>query len=494
MNLAIRVYDTIQQYHMIDAGDRIIVGVSGGADSICLLHVLRELQGRLQVELRAVHVHHGLRETAERDARYTKACCEAWGIPLRIVYADVRREAAERKQGLEETGREIRYAVMKEECGVWKEQARKETEKEAEKKTEKETRKGPDAGRFRIAVAHHREDCAETVLLNLCRGSSLSGLAGIRGAREEIIRPLIDCSRQDIEEYLRKRGIAWCTDETNADPGYTRNYLRGVILPGLKEHVNSKTAEHICRTAEDLQEAEDFLQQETQKARMACLCADTEEVYSRQRLLGLHPYLRRRVLYAALQDAAGGARDLTFSQVEEMEKLLEGTGTSSVDLPGGRQARMVYDRFRITGRQEDNGREDGDGAPLPMTPEAYAARVFAFDGDLTKIPRGAYTKWFDYDKIGQFPTFRTRQQGDRMAVAAEAHKKLTRIMVDRKIPAALRAGIVLPAAGHEILWMPGGPVHREYLITEGTRTVLELRLRGNGFDDGGKEWTRRSQC
>lgn len=468
MNLEQRVYDTIRQHHMIDAGDHIIVGVSGGADSICLLHVLRELQGRLQMELRAVHVHHGLRETAERDALYTKACCEAWGIPLRTVYADVRKEAAGRKQGLEETGRDIRYAVMREECGSWREQT--------EKGTEAATENPAAPGGFRIAVAHHREDCAETVLLNLCRGSSLSGLAGIRGTRGQIIRPLIGCSRRDIESYLRERDIAWCTDETNADLGYTRNYLRGVILPGLREHVNGQTAEHICRTAQDLQEAEDFLEQETQRARSACLCGEGEETYSRRELLGLHPYLRRRVLYAALREAAGGARDLTFSQVEEMERLLEGTGTASVDLPGNLQARMVYDRFRIAGRQEQGGRENEDGTGLPMTPEAYAARVFPFAGDLSKIPRGAYTKWFDYDKIGQFPTFRTRRQGDRMAIAADAHKKLARIMVDRKIPAALRERIVLPAAGREILWVPGGPVHREYRITEGTETVLELTL------------------
>ena len=468
MNLQDRVYDTIRQHHMIDAGDHIIVGVSGGADSICLLHVLWELQGRLQMELRAVHVHHGLRETAERDALYTKTCCEAWGIPLRTVYADVRREAAERKQGLEETGRDIRYAVMRAESGSWKEQ----TERAAETRTENDAAPGG----FRIAVAHHREDCAETVLLNLCRGSSLSGLAGIRSTRGEIIRPLIDCDRRDIESYLREQGIAWCTDETNADLGYTRNYLRGVILPGLREHVNGRTAEHLCRTAQDLQEAEDFLQQETQKARSACLCGEGEEIYSRRQLLGLHPYLRRRVLYAALREAAGGARDLTFSQVEEMERLLEGTGTASVDLPGNLQARMVYDRFRITGREEQDRSENEDGTWLPMTPEAYAARLLPFAGDLSKIPRGAYTKWFDYDKIGQFPTFRTRRQGDRMAVAADAHKKLARIMVDRKIPAALRERIVLPAAGREILWVPGGPVHQEYRITEGTETVLELTL------------------
>jgi tRNA(Ile)-lysidine synthase len=482
MNLEARVYDTIHRQHMITPGDHIVIGVSGGADSICLLHVLKELKERLQVELRAVHVHHGLRERAEQDADYTQSCCRQWGIPLRVVYADVRREAEQRGRSIEETGRDIRYAWMEQERTDW----------EREETLQKEGEEGAPGGSFRIAVAHHKEDCAETVLLNLCRGSSLAGLTGIRGMREEIIRPLIDCSREEIEDYLRKYGIGWCTDETNQDYAITRNYLRGKIIPGLQDHVNSRAVEHLCRTAEDLQEAEDFLRQQTKEALSACCLIQggsgiqsTHAIYSRKGIQGLHPYLKRRVLYAALLQAAGGARDLTYSHVEELERFLCSSGSGTLDLPGGLQAEKVYDRFEIGKRTGANAQKDlrDDRRRLPISEKDYEVRVFSFSGDISQIPRGSYTKWLDYDKIGQFPTFRRRQPSDRMAIRGGAHKKLARIMVDLKIPVSLREQVILPAADKEILWMPGGPIHADYMVTEETKNILELKLHIDKAED-----------
>ena len=461
MNAVTCVYDTIVQYHMTDPGDRIVVGVSGGADSICLLHILKQLEHRLQVELRAVHVHHGLRETAERDAEYTRACCERWGIPLHVFYVDAAKEAEKRGRSVEETGRDLRYASMQQECADW----------------EQEDRIGgclPEGGTpgYRIAVAHHREDCAETVLFHLCRGSSLAGLTGIRGCRGTIIRPLIRCSRQEIEEYLQGRDISWCTDETNAEYTYTRNYLRGEILPRLQGHVNRQATEHICRTAQDVQEAEDFLQEETQRALTGCRLDGRG--YSRRKIRTLHPYMRRRVLYAVLLEAAGGARDLTGRHVEELEGLLEGSGTGFLDLPGNLRAAAVYDLLRI---ESTTGGDGINAKLLPLSPKDYEMRCFPFCGDLSQIPRGAYTKWLDYDKIGRFPTLRTRQQGDRIAISEGKHKKLTRVMIDQKIPALLRDRVVLPAKGQDILWMPGGQIHADYRVEAATRNILELVLR-----------------
>ena len=496
-SLGMKVSDVMQNRHMVSSGDHIVVGVSGGADSICLLHVLSECRARLQLELRAVHVHHGLRKTADRDEEYTRECCEKWNIPLTVIHVKAQEEAARRGRSIEETGRDLRYAAMRQVLASWQKEgsgyeARSDIEPtcgskaaaSGEKEGENESGFTPHTQHdgWHIAVAHHLEDSAETVLLNLSRGSSLAGLTGIHGMQGDIIRPLICCSRAEIEAYLRANSISWCTDETNDQDTYTRNFIRHHILPALTANVNDKAAEHISRTAEDLQEAEDFLQSETQKAMAACRQGSA---YSKNKLLTLHPYLRRRVLYAMLLEAAGAARDLTYKHVEELGRLLESTGTGSVDLPGGLQAVLSYDRL-IIGR-ENLTDDPGRGWEGLLRREDYEIRVLPFDGDMTRIPSGPYTKWLDYDKIGQFPTFRTREPGDKMAISQEHSKKLTRIMIDQQIPEPIRDRIVLPAAGQSILWLPGYRIGADYRVGTETRTILELHAAGWESRQGGHD-------
>ena len=506
MNLETQVFNTIQKFHMISPDDQVIVGISGGADSVCLLLVLKNLAKRLQIGIRAVHVHHGLRKTADRDEVFTRDLCGRLGISLHVVHADVRGEAARRHRSIEETGREIRYEAFQS-C--------------AEKAAAESNRNS------RIAVAHHREDSAETVLMNLCRGTSLAGLGGIlpvsgrsaqpvrsvRSARSvepaecapsvPVIRPLIDCGRKDIEEYLREHGQTWCTDETNVELVYTRNYVRNVILPELAAHVNEQAVSHISRTAEDLREAEEFLSgltwqslescrlgngmpedvsktAEQVRTSVSCSAADEplemtpgrnggQSAYSAERLLALEPYLRRRVLYAILKEAAGGGRDLTFAQVEELQKLLQTTGSHQVSLPGGLIACKEYDVLQL--------RKDLDRNLLwPTCREAYEMRVFPYAGDPAAIPHGTYTKWFDYDKIATFLTFRTRRTDDRMGLEDHRYKKLTRMMIDAKIPASVRDRMLLPADGDRILWLPGGRISAEHQVDASTRTILELSI------------------
>ena len=538
MNLETQVFDTIQKFHMISPGDQVIVGISGGADSVCLLLVLKNLAKRLQIGIRAVHVHHGLRKTADRDEEFTSDLCGSLGIPLHVVHADVRGEAVRRHRSIEETGREIRYEAFQS-C--------------AEKASAESNRNS------RIAVAHHREDSAETVLMNLCRGTSLAGLGGIlpvsgKSAQHvrsiqsveptksvqsapsvPVIRPLIDCGRNDIEAYLREHGQTWCTDETNAELVYTRNYVRNVILPELTAHVNEQCVSHISRTAEDLREAEEFLSGLTRQSMESCRlgngtpedasktagqvrtsvsCSAADEplemtpgrnggkaAYSAERLLALEPYLRRRVLYAILKEAAGGGRDLTFAQVEELQKLLQTTGSHQVSLPGGLIACKEYGVLRLQREPDTEGNISltPDGSPLqipgskrsadepwrgesdqslpwPTCREAYTMRVFPYAGDPAAIPHGTYTKWFDYDKIATLLTFRTRQTDDRMALEDHRYKKLTRMMIDAKIPASVRDRMLLPADGDRILWLPGGRISAEHQVDASTRTILELSI------------------
>ncbi len=473
MKLEQKVAKDIVQFHMLTPGDRVIAGVSGGADSVCLLLVLKRLEERFKTEIRAVHIHHGLRAAADADEEFVRRLCRSLDVPLHVYHADVWSEAAKRGRSIEETGRDIRCESFCREAKLWEQQ--------------QEGRAYP-----KIAVAHHQEDCAETVLMNLCRGTSLAGLSGIRpvSTKENVtfIRPLIDCTREEIEEYLRGTGQSWCTDETNAEDVYTRNYVRGHILPELNDNVNPGTTRHLCRTARDLQEAENFLQNLTDRTRVSCRIQDDAPVYSAADLQRVEPYLQRRVLYAILAEAMGGLRDISFAHVEELQKLLAANGSCSICLPGGLTACREYDRLRVV--QKEAGTElrwTELERCCPQNKEDYSVRVFPYNGRAEDIPKGPYTKWFDYDKMAELLSFRTRQTGDRITLEPEKSKKLTRIMIDMQIPAPMRSRIVLPADGSQILWIPGGRVNYNYLVESTTQNILELTVRCCGQTTGRRE-------
>ena len=464
MKLEQKVEREILQFHMLTPGDRIVTGVSGGADSVCLLLALNKLKQRFKVELRAVHVHHGLRSAADEDESFVRQLCQNLDIPLHVVHADVRQEAILRGRSLEETGRDIRFESFCREAQLWNNRQK--------------------AGTYpKIAVAHHQEDCAETVLMNLCRGTSLAGLSGIRpiSVKQGItfVRPLIACTRAEIEEYLRNMRQGWCTDETNAEDVYTRNYVRGHILPELKDNVNAKTIGHLCRTARDLQEAEDFLQDLTEKTQKECRMREDAPIYRAAGLCSLKPYLLRRVLYAILTEAVGGRRDISYTHVEELQKLLAAHGTGRICLPDGVIACREYDRFWIEQKEtKTTPRLIAEEKIYLQNEEAYGIRIFPYDGKAEGIPTGPYTKWFDYDKMAELLRFRTRKTGDWIALGPGKSKKLTRVMIDMRLPASVRDKMVLPADGNRILWIPGGRVNYDYMVDDSTQRILELTVRG----------------
>ncbi|MBR5590466.1 MAG: tRNA lysidine(34) synthetase TilS, partial [Anaerotignum sp.] len=264
----------MEKFHMFPRNGKIIVGLSGGADSVALLHVLCGLKEEFQWEITAVHIHHGLRgEEADGDASFAEAFCEKLGVSCIVRKYDVKAEAEKRKMGEEETGRLLRYEVFRALAGA-------------------------DG---RIAVAHHRKDQAETLLMRLCRGTGLTGLVGMAPVRENICRPLLFCSREEIEEYCKEHGLAWREDASNQEEKYTRNKLRLKVLPVLEE-VNPKAVEHISETAELLVLDEDFLEQQASACyEDAKMDAPAGEVHlNRKKLQELHPAMKKRVLRKAM--------------------------------------------------------------------------------------------------------------------------------------------------------------------------------------------------
>ena len=236
-----RIYQTICQYHMISPGDRVIAGVSGGADSVCLLRALAGYREQVPFTLFVVHVEHGIRGAESlADAAFVKGLCEALAVPFYMEAVDVTAYAREHRMTVEEAGRSVRYDCF--------EKLRKEL------------------GAEKIAVAHNQNDQAETVLWNLVRGSGLKGLGGIRPVRDRIIRPLLFLGRPEIETILKDLGQPWRTDRTNLENDYTRNRLRREILPQLEKNLNHQALQHIAQAAIRLQEAQQYIEKQAEKS------------------------------------------------------------------------------------------------------------------------------------------------------------------------------------------------------------------------------------
>ena len=484
-----RIYDYMVHNRMIESGSRVLAAVSGGADSMCLLEVLRELQDRTGICLRVFHVHHGLRQSAEGDLVYVSEFCEAAGIPFEAVRVDASGYAAEKGLSVEEAARHLRYEALEEAAKRWD---KEEALKEAGNRRKTEAAPQEEKNKCRIAVAHHIEDQAETVLFNLVRGSRLTGMRGMLPVNGRIIRPLLMCSRAQIEEFLEGRGVSWREDETNEDIRYARNLLRREVMPLLRQ-VNAGVAEHIAKAAEEAAEAEEFLRSEPERAFEACCTVQASEgpqpdlpkdinakqpasgvnreqeqffVLSIPELMREEPLIRRRVVYAVIAKAAGRKKDLLDAHVRAVLELARKNGNGRLDVLGGVCVEKLYDKMlfyagpggRIGGSGQETVRAKSaavSSRTWPMEAAEYSCRVFDFDGDLSAVPRNQYTKWLDYDKIGTFPSFRPRRKGDRITLDESGRSKtVARYMIDTKVPPELRYRIILPAADGVILWIP----------------------------------------
>lgn len=252
MDLTEKILFYMKRYHMIPENKNIVVGLSGGADSVCLLYVLAALRKKLGLQLCAVHVHHGLRGVeADADEAYVRDICQAWDVPLKAMRIDAAALAKQWGIGCEEAGRRARYEIF-EEC-----------------------LQEMGGCRGAIAVAHHRDDCAETLLFHMFRGTGLDGMAGIRPVRKTeresmIIRPLLETGKIEIESFLQEKGISWRIDSTNTGEDYTRNRIRNRVLPYAEKEICSGAGAHLAKEAQLLAETADFVRSCTRQALERC--------------------------------------------------------------------------------------------------------------------------------------------------------------------------------------------------------------------------------
>lgn len=450
-----------RQKRLLDQGDRVLIGLSGGADSVCLFLVLLAMKEELSLSLAAVHVNHNLRGgEADADERFCKELCTKYGVPFYRISVPVAELAKKQGWTLEEAGRNARYTAFSE----WKERL----------------------ACNKIAVAHHKNDQAETVLFQLFRGSRLKGLAGMEAKRKEIIRPLLCVTRKEIEAFLEKEKQDFCIDRTNLEEDYTRNCIRNRILPEAEEF-QSRTVEHIADAAEYLGRVESYLERQTRELYvMTAIGEDGQVCLSVEGLLYSEPLLAERVIYRALCAVAGQKKDITAVAVGQCMELLNKQTGRQVQLPGGLTAVREYGSIRIFTEREKKEEAEipimkfpfetnlpGQDRKLRLTmveiPENAAETIEKMGG----IPKSSYTKWFDYDTINSDISLRTARAEDEISLYTDGRgKRVFEVLADAKIPSAERRHRMVLAAGNRVLWIPLVRSNEAFRVTEQTRRIL----------------------
>lgn len=461
-----KVFEYMNEYNMIIPGDRVIAGISGGADSVCLLHLLLELQKEVSFVLGVIHVHHGLRgEEARRDADYVEQWCREHGLWYRMYTYDVAAIASKEKLSVEEAGRKVRYEAF---AGGQKEW-----------------------GATRIALAHHQNDVAETMLHHLARGSSLTGLCSIRPVRNQYIRPLLCMNRAEIEQYLKDRHIKWCTDSTNQELLYTRNKIRHHVVSYLENEINPKTAAHMADTALDLCEAENYLEEQAEKISTQLVRREEGQVLIDHALLEQAKVLRKYILRRCFAYVAGQQKDFGRVHLAQLEALLFLPVGKSLCLPHRIIARRTYDGLILRKDPEQRITENGGLREVLLTipgtceyQEMTVTCEIFWKKDDRNPQKKTYTKWFDYVKIKGNLVMRTRRQGDYLVLyRSGGKKKLKDYFIDEKIPVEERDGILLLACGSEILWVVGRRVSESCKVDKNTEQILSVHIKGKDIHE-----------
>lgn len=322
-----RILSTVRKEELIPEGAHVTVGFSGGADSVCLLSVLWSVRRLLSCTVEAVHVNHNLRgEEARRDQEFCREFCREREIPFRAVSVDV--EALCRKEGLsvEEAARKLRYEAL---CG--------------------EAGSSPDGTESLIAVGHHADDQAETILLNLLRGTGLRGFSGMSARRDNIIRPLLYVRKEEILQYLSRNGLSYVTDSTNLSNDYTRNRIRNCILPELRE-LNENVSGHLIAAGKAAEEADAYLRKEAAgwiSAHEVKISAESAEI-PRKILKEEMSILRRYVIIEVLRMLGIPLKDWGETHILSVDSALFGHAGSHVDLPCGVKAENTRNMLVIS--------------------------------------------------------------------------------------------------------------------------------------------------
>lgn len=474
-----KVRNDIKENRLLELGAKIIIGVSGGADSVCLLKVLYDLKCDYDLELFVVHVNHGLRgQEANKDESYVMELCKSLGIEAKTYSVNIK--ALGNKLGIseEEAGREARYKIFR--------------------------RILENKNFDYIAVAHNREDQAETVMLNILRGTGIDGLCGMSIKQGMIIRPLLYISRNEIEAYLASNKIPYCVDSTNISNEYTRNRIRNILFPQIKSWFDIDITNQLFKLSFLVSHERDYLEEETNKHYNIALVSEAmsgtnydEIVLSAEHLKTLPIALFKRIIRLAWERINSNRKNLETIHVDQIVSLCQNSHTGKkVHLPNGIKAKISYGRLVLSKRGEKKHKPFFYNIAKQEITKVYEvsgtleSSVISQDEFIKlavkkNINESSFTQFFNLDSFEGDTQIRSRLEGDRIRpYNANGEKKLKDYFIDQKIPREQRDLIPLVAQGNKIIWIVGMRTSEEFRAREDTKKIWMLSW---CFSDNGGE-------
>jgi tRNA(Ile)-lysidine synthase len=461
-----RVLDFTRQHNLVSGGEKLVVAVSGGADSVCLLHILVRLKEKLKIKLHLAHLNHQLRDAeSEADADYVSDLARKLGITATVERRDVKAYQKKMRLSPEEAAREVRYHFLTEVAGA--------------------------TGAKRVAVGHTRDDHIETILMHLIRGAGTRGMRGLQPYTEWtsktggliVIRPLLEVSHQDTEDYCRQHRLAPRLDASNLSLSPLRNRIRQQLLPLLQSY-NPGIAEALLRTGRIAGDDIDFMDKETARLWNKIARQEGEAIIlDRKGVDRLPPTLQRYLLRASAERLLGSAKDIEMRHIEEMMALVGKPAGKRLSLPGDLSFATGYDKYQLT-------TDLTDLSPFPKLEGEVRLNIpgqtllsgWRIEATIIKreevTEKDGFTAHLDLAKTGDKLIVRARKRGDRFQpLGLSLPKKVGEFMIDAKIPQAWRQQVPIVCSPSQIVWVVGWRIDDRVKVSDNTKQVLRLEFK-----------------
>ena len=453
-----KVESTIKKYQMLPLNTRVVVGVSGGPDSVALLHLLFRIKSQYNLHLWAACLNHQLRgEEADKEAELVRELASQLGISTILESFNVALLAKNEKLSLEEAARQVRYDFLE--------------------------RAAKQVGADKIALGHTASDQVETLLMRMMRGSGLDGLSGIPPVRGKIIRPLIEVFREEVEKYCQENNLHTCIDSSNTKAYFLRNKIRLHLIPYLCKRYNPQLIKGLFHTSEILREENCYLKAESEKAFKSLLKKRDDQcvILNGERLSQLHPALQRRVLRKAIQQVKGDLKEIMFEHITSVLKLDENRGCKQLDIPGGFVAQRQYKDLLI---KKVSKKKDvfplcsliipGDTYLPGLSLVLKSKIIYDKPSSFSKDSNEAY---FDLDKMEKPLFLRKREKGDRFhPLGMRGSKKIKNFFVDLKLPREDRDKVPLLISRDKVVWVVGYRIDERFKIEKDTKRILKIEV------------------
>ncbi|HBJ1646649.1 TPA: tRNA lysidine(34) synthetase TilS [Clostridium botulinum] len=459
-----KVLSYIVDNNLIKSGDKILVALSGGPDSLCLLNILKELREELDIEIGAAHLNHLLRgEDAFKDEEFVISTCKEMNIPYYVKRVDINKYSKEHKLSSELAGRNVRY-------GFFDEILKKD-------------------GFNKIATAHNANDQAETIIFRLMRGTGLEGLGGIKVCREDkIIRPILCLTRKEVEKYIKEKNLNPRIDKTNFEKIYNRNKIRLDIIPYIQNNFNEDIVKTLNRMSLLIQKDNAFIEGLCIKAYNEYCKKNTDSKFYilKKELFKEDQAIVTRIIRTALIEYSKSHYDFEMKHIYDILELSKKETGKGINLPKNIYVENIYGDIKISSKMKEDIKVDKTEFLLnkkSIGEDRIQFNNYEFEISVLKnkstnlidLKENKLVKYFDLDKINENILFRTRKNGDKITpLGMKGQKKLKDIFINMKVPKEERDLIPVICFDNDIAWILGLQISDNFKVTNNSKNILKI--------------------